>query len=324
MGQIKNIKLHIVTDIKKPEGPERVINPLAIMVSTGEESMEEIPAVLIRDDILDTEAMKKLFVSKIHISVEDEELQSFVEGACGGNVTELQVIRKPGAKSYHYGYVTLESSELIDELIHKEKELILKGMTLEVNRAPPKDPNVKSSPRTRTKKLFVGGVPKSGLVEEDLKTDLEGRHDKKYGTIEDIQFIKKKDEEGKMLDENKGFGFVTVSSEHLADTMSIQHASIEVNGIQLEVKKSNTDPSSRGGRGRGGGARGDGAWGAWGGYGGYGGYGGWGGMYSYDGYGGYAQQQHWGGAAATLGGGRGRCRGGKDSRGGRGGAGGKR
>jgi len=283
----------------------------------------------VHDAIVDTEVMKKLFISKIHMSVTDDELKCFLEGVCGGSITELQIIRKPDAKSYHYGYLTFDTSNLIDELIHKEKDLILKGMTLEVNRAPPKDPNQKGSPRTRTKKLFVAGVPKSGLVEDDLKQYLECRHNTKYGTIESVQFIKKKDEAGKLLDENKGFGFVTVSSEHLADTMAIQHASIEVNGIKLEMKKSDSDRSAtggpRGGRGGRGGQRGGrgaahygGGYGGYGAYGYGGGYGGWGGVYSYDSYGGYPQYPQYGVSSAVRG------RGGKDGRGGARGGRGKR
>jgi len=274
---------------------------------------------LVHDAIIETEVMKKLFVSKIHTSVSDEELQLFLEDICSGNITDIEIIRKPDAKSYHYGYLTFDTSNSIDELIHKEKELTLKGMVLEVNRAPPKDPNQKTSPRTRTKKLFVAGVPKSGLVEDDLKQYLECRHDIKYGTIESVQFIKKKDETGKLLEENKGFGFVTVSSEHLADTMAIQHSSIEINGNKLEIKKSDSDRSAnmsqRGGRG---GQRG---WrGAYGGGYGYGAYnqGGWGGLYSYAGYGGYPQYPQYGVSSAVRG------RGGKDRRGGGRGGRGKR
>jgi len=274
---------------------------------------------LVHDAIIETEVMKKLFVSKIHTSVSDEELQLFLEDVCSGNITDIEIIRKPDAKSYHYGYLTFDTSNAIDELIHKEKELTLKGMVLEVNRAPPKDPNQKTSPRTRTKKLFVAGVPKSGLVEDDLKQYLECRHDIKYGTIESVQFIKKKDETGKLLEENKGFGFVTVSSEHLADTMAIQHSSIEINGNKLEIKKSDSDRSAnmsqRGGRG---GLRG---WrGAYGGGYGYGAYnqGGWGGLYSYGGYGGYPQYPQYGVSSAVRG------QGGKDRRGGGRGGRGKR
>jgi len=283
---------------------------------------------LVHDAIIETEVMKKLFVSKIHTSVTDEELQFFLEGICGGNITDMQIIRKPDAKSYHYGYLTFDTSNAIDELIHKEKELMLKGMVLEVNRAPPKDPNQKTSPRTRTKKLFVAGVPKSGLVEDDLKQYLECRHDIKYGTIESVQFIKKKDEAGNLLEENKGFGFVTVSSEHLADTMAIQHCSVQINGIKLEIKKSDSDRSASVGprRGRGGQRGGQRGWhGAYGGGYGYGSYGygsaynhpGWGGAYSYNGYSGYPQYPQYGVSSAVRG------RGGKDGRGGQGGRGGR-
>jgi len=166
-------------------------------------------------------------------------------------------------------------------------------------------------------------------LEDDLKKYLECRHDVKYGTIESVQFIKKKDEAGKLMDENKGFGFVTVSSEHLADTMAIQHSSIEINGIKLELKKSESDRSASGGPrgGRGGQRGGQRGWvGASGGGYGYGSYGygsafnqgGWGGAYRYDSYSGYPQYPQYGVSSAVRG------RGGKDGRGGGRGGRGKR
>jgi len=89
----------------------------------------------------------------------------------------------------------------------------------------------------KTTKLFVAGIPKTGITEEDLKQYFVNRHDPKYGTVSEIMFVKKKDDSGAKLEENKGFGFVTVSSEHLADTMSIQHANISLNGHRLQLKK---------------------------------------------------------------------------------------
>merc|ERR1712002_1449404 len=105
-------------------------------------------------------------------------------------------------------------------------------------------------------KLFIAGIPKSGLSEEELKEYFDSKHDKRYGTIESVQFIKKKDDSGNLQEENKGFGFVTVSSEHLADTMSIQHSTIHIKGAKIELKKSDRDGkpgqgSQRGGRGGG-------------------------------------------------------------------------
>merc|ERR1711915_662557 len=67
---------------------------------------------------------------------------------------------------------------------------------------------------------------------------------------------KVKDKEGNKTEENKGFGFVMVSSEDMADKMAIQHASFEFGGRKIELKKS-SPPGGEGGRGgRGGRGRG--------------------------------------------------------------------
>jgi len=258
------------------------------------DAMETSAAVT--ENVLDSDDMKKLFVSKIPIDVTDEELQTFLEGIAGGNITDKNIIRKENAKTYHFGFVTFESSLLVDEVIYKEKELMINGTTLEVNRACPKN-QYQTGAHHKTKKLFVAGIPKTGVTEEALKQYFDDLHDSKYGTIESVQFIKEKDEEGNRLEDCKGFGFITVSSEHLADTMSIQHAAFQFEGHSLKLKKSDRDGQGQGGRGRGrgrgGAAAGYGA-GGYGGYGyggGYGGYGqGWGGYGGYyDGYGMYPQ-----------------------------------
>merc|ERR1712013_104075 len=226
MGQIKNIKLHIVTDIKELEANTTTMDAM----ETGSTTT----------NILDSEDMKKLFVSKVPIDVTDEELKSFLEGICGGNITDMTLIRKPDAKTYHFGFLTFETSQLVDEVIYKEKELLLNNATLQVNRACPKG-EYQTGAHHKTKKLFIAGIPKTGVTEEELKRYFDETHDAKYGTIESVQFVKAKDEEGKLTEENKGFGFITVSSEHLADTMSVQHSALEFNGHSLKVKKSDRD-----------------------------------------------------------------------------------
>jgi len=284
----------------------------------------------IQDPILNSEDMKKLFVAKIPLDASDEDVQSLFENISGGTVTEKFIIRKKTAKAY-FGFLTFDSSNSVDETIYKEGELVLNGTTLEVNRACPKQQYLTGA-HHKTKKLFVAGIPKTGLTEEELKKYLDDRHDPKYGTVESVQFIKNKDTE-----ENKGFGFVNASSEHFADTMSIQHATVEINGKKLELKKSDKD-GKPGQGGRGGGVRGgrggqrggygggnqysggyggyssgygsgyDGYYGNYGGY-GYGGYGDGYGSYGY-GYDGYSQYSQ---SSSTRG--RGGGRGGKDTSG---------
>merc|ERR1712076_57446 len=235
----------------------------------------------IRDPILDTEEMKKIFVGGIATDSKDEELKAFFEKLCGGTVTDHVIIRKDKGKSSHFGFVTFATSELVDIVLSKRKELVFNGKNLDVNRAVPKN-NTSPGAHEKTKKLFIANLPKHGCTEEDLKKYFEVRHDKSIGCIESVQLIKKKDEKGNKTDENKGFGFVMVSSEDMADKMAIQHATFEFGGRKIELKKSvpteGQMQGKRGGRGggRGGSARGGRGGGQFGGapYGSYGGYGG--------------------------------------------------
>merc|ERR1719419_1562242 len=244
--------------------------------------VKETPTEFIRDSILDTEEMKKLFVGGIAQDAKDEELKAFFENICNGTVTDHVIIRKDKEKKSHFGFVTFASSELVDLVLSKRKELIFNGKNLEVNRAVPKNNNSPGA-HEKTKKLFIANLPKNGCTEEDLKKYFEARHDQSIGCIESVQLIKKKDEKGNKTDENKGFGFVMVSSEDLADKMAIQHATFEFGGRKIELKKSVPNegaPQGKrgGGRGgsRGGSARGGRGGGQFGGapYGNYGGYGG--------------------------------------------------
>merc|ERR1712013_85966 len=300
MGQIKNIKLHIVTDIKCPgfdktnkmaaEGTETQVKAEE-QVKTEETPVEE-EIEFIRDDILDTEEMKKIYVRGIAKDATDEEFKEFFETHCGGTVTDVAIIRKEGEQKYYFGFVTFAESELIDELLLKRDDLTFKETLLNVNRAVPKNNNTPGA-QDRTKKLFIANVPRTGVSENDLLKYFKARHPTKYGTLESVELVKKKDEEGNKTEENRGFGFVMVSSEDMADKMCIQHATFEFGGRKIELKKSSPPGEGRGGRGGRGQKMGGGYGGGYGGYGGYGGgyaaggYGAYGG-YGAGGYGGYA------------------------------------
>ena len=195
------------------------------------------PVELIRDSILDTEEMKKIFVGGIAHETTDEELKSLCETASGGTVTDCAIIRKDQGKKSHFGFVTFETSELVDVALSKRKELVLHGKELDVNRAVPKNSTAPGA-HEKTKKLFIANLPKHNCTEDELREYFEARHDKQFGTIEQVQLIKKKDDQGNRLEENKGFGFVMVSSEDMADKMAIQHATFEYGGRKIELKKS--------------------------------------------------------------------------------------
>merc|ERR1712142_631095 len=275
--------------------------------------------------------MRKIFVTGIPSDSNDEEFKSFFEGICGGTVTESSIARKEGQseKKSLFGFVTFQTSELVDEVLLKRGALNFNGKDLEVNRAVPKN-NKWVGAHEKTKKLFIANLPKD-TKEDDLMAYLVARHPTKYGTIESIQLIKEKNPGGGRKDVNKGYGFIFVSSEDMADKMAIQHANFTFGGRKIELKKNvvggGGGEGGRGrGRGRGGdkGMRGGRGGGQFQGYGG--GYeGGYGGQWAADpyaagfgaGYGGYDGGYGAGGgygggygAGAGGGGGRGRGRGG--------------
>jgi len=301
--------------------------------------MDETGQQVIREEILDTEEMKKVFIRSIPSDAQDGELKSFLEGVCGGAISELSVVRKDGQKSL-FGFATFETSELVDELLLNRDSLIFNTKGLEVNRAVPKHISAKwHGAQEKTKKLFIANLPKD-TKEEELMAYLKARHPVKYGIIESIQLIKEKDQNGEKTNVNRGFGFVFVSSEDMADKMAIQHHSFQWGGRKIELKKNVATGGGEGGRGRGGrggrggerggrgGARGGGVQ-QFQGYGGYGGGdGGYGGQWAadpyaagygggYDGFaGGYGQGYGggYGAPAAAAAGGGGRGRGGANNR----------
>jgi RNA recognition motif-containing protein len=255
----------------------------------------------IRDPILDTEEMKKIFVGGVALEVTDDELKEYFEEMSNGIVTDHVIIRKDTDKKSHFGFVTFETSELVDEILLKRDQLKFKDKQLDVNRAVPKN-NTTEGAHERTKKLFIANLP-TNCTEEKLEEYFNARHPKKYGIIESLQLIKKKDDKGNKLAENKGYGFITVSTEDFGDKMAIQHATFEFGGRKIELKKSVTTggKSRRGGRGGGGGGgpmyNYGGGYGNWGGY-DYGAYRGgdnygdpYGGYYGYGGYGGFPQSR---------------------------------
>ena len=77
------------------------------------------------------------------------------------------------------------------------------GATLSMNRAVPKT-NTSPGAHDRTKKLFIANVPKTGVTEDDLMKYFKQRHPEEFGTIESVELIKKKDDEGNKTEENKG------------------------------------------------------------------------------------------------------------------------
>jgi len=253
----------------------------------------------IQDEILSNEEMRKVFIGGIPNDATDEEVKTILETTSGGSVTDVQIVRKERETGkIPFGFAVFETSEQVDDLLLARGSITLKDKELDVNRAVPKD-NTWIGAREKTKKLFIANLPKDAK-EDDLMEYFEKRHPKKYGTIESLQLIKEKNEDGSRKDVNKGYGFVFVSSQDMADKMAIQHMTFEFGGRKIELKKSVVSGRGGRGRGRGGGMMRGGRGGGYGYQQQQGGYGGYGGGYEEYGAGGFACDT-WGGGYGASG-----------------------
>merc|ERR1712076_104111 len=229
----------------------------------------------------DKDELCKMFVGGLSKETTDEEFRGMFEKF--GEIKDVAIIRNVETKSDRiFGFIIFAKCDNLDDCLlarpHKYKE-----KQLDVKRAVPKG-QTDGSGHCKVKKLHLGNVPPSFDTAPLLKY-LKSRHPKKYGTIEEIDILKSKDD----AEKNRGFGFITVSNEDLADRISIAESKFILDGNSLRINKAKPKASEAGaqrggfkGKGqgfRGGRQGGAGSWGEWG-------YGGYGGGYGY-GYGGY-------------------------------------
>ncbi|GAV90834.1 RRM_1 domain-containing protein/RRM_6 domain-containing protein, partial [Cephalotus follicularis] len=260
----------------------------------------------------------KLFVGGISWETTEEAFASYFSKY--GEITDSVIMRdKHTGRPRGFGFVTFADLAVADKVL--EEDHVIDGRTVEVKRTVPReDMDVKGV--TRTKKIFVGGIPPS-LTGEELK-----EYFSLYGSIVEHQI---------MLDRktgrSRGFGFVTFETEDAVEKVFSEGKTHELAGKEVEIKKAIPKRAggdygsiakpyagfSRGageyGAGYGSGGRyggkmgrGFGESGAYSGLGGYGGYGNYGGNYGstagfYGGYGGYGYAYGFGGPMYAGGGG---------------------
>jgi RNA recognition motif-containing protein len=222
-----------------------------------------------------------LLLAFSYVSFADEEVkEAFPDDL---EIAELVVVRNrkgPDGNPHPkiFGFITFTKCDSVDECL-KKRPIKVKNRELQIKRAVPKDDNSDTA-HYRTKKIFFANVTPE-TTEDDVRKYLEKRHPAKYGKIEEVILVKKK-EGDKVTDEHKGFGFIVCENEDLADRIAIGDRKCKILGTsdkEQEFKKARPregGPGGRGGGRGGGGARGGARGGRGQGYGG-GGYGGYGG-----------------------------------------------
>lgn len=212
-------------------------------VKPDEESEEEEVEYVCPEDFNEREEMCKMFVGGLDKETTDEEFKELFTSF--GEIKDFIIIRKESNKSDRlFGFITftkcddLEACLLARPHTYKEKEL-------DVKRAVPKSSN-ENTGHIRAKKLHVANIPPVFSV-KTLKKYLKSRHPAKFGSIEDINFVKHKNADTKAEEKNKGFGFINVSTEDFADRISIAESKFTLDGHNLRITKARPKSQGQGG-----------------------------------------------------------------------------
>merc|ERR1712147_46608 len=202
MGQIKNIKLHIVTDIK-----------ILYITTMPEYSNYHSP---------DDDTVAKLFVGGLSWNSNEESIKAYFEKFGPVQEVALKKNREDPTKHRGFCFVKFTTQESADDVLSQQEPHYIDGMKVDAKSVCP--PGVK--PETRTKKLFVGGLQQQ-LTEEVLT-----EYFSKFGRITSkIEFP---------LDRNtqkrRGFCFIEFASESVVDRI-VNTQYHQIAGAQVETKR---------------------------------------------------------------------------------------
>jgi RNA-binding proteins (RRM domain) len=226
----------VATEEEQPTATEET--PAETEANTVEQEVaeeEEIGEYVCPPEFNEKEEMRKMFVGGLDKETTDEEFKELFTKY--GAVKDFIIIKKENNKSDRlFGFITFENCDDLEECLlarpHKYKD-----KELDVKRAVPKsDAGGDQNGHLRVKKLHVANVPATFDITA-LTKYLKKRHPEKFGSIEDINFVKVKDADGKPTDKNRGFGFINVSTEDFADRIAIAETKFNLDGNSLRISK---------------------------------------------------------------------------------------
>ncbi|CAA2978078.1 heterogeneous nuclear ribonucleo 1-like [Olea europaea subsp. europaea] len=208
----------------------------------------------------------KLFIGGISWETDEEKLKEHFQGY--GEVLQAVVMRdKITGKPRGFGFVVFADPNILDTVLQERH--VIDGRTVEAKRAlsreeqqvskggnPNTSRNFGGVGNTRTKKIFVGGLPPI-LSEDGFRDYFEA-----YGTVTDVVIMY-----DQQTNRPRGFGFISFDSEDAVDRV-LHKTFHDLNGKHVEVKRALPKDANPGGSGRSmGGGTGGGSVGGYQGYG---------------------------------------------------------
>ncbi|XP_038051783.1 heterogeneous nuclear ribonucleoprotein A1, A2/B1 homolog isoform X2 [Patiria miniata] len=226
---------------------------------------------------LEEENLRKLFLGGLERSLTKEDVEEHFRAL--GDVIDVSVATDNRNVSKGFGFVTMRTIAETDKVLHDHEDnpTQLKGKKIEVRRAIPKNSNV---PNDLVKKVFVAGLNKGVITEDDLKDYFNS-----IAKVKSVSIVRDKE-----TNQPRGFAFVELEYYYMVDKAALMTNHM-INDTKIDVNKAHAD-KNRGGRGGFRGGRGGGGGGFRGGRGGGYGGGGYGG--GYGGEWGYGGGRDWG------------------------------
>ncbi|KAL0380520.1 UNVERIFIED_CONTAM: Heterogeneous nuclear ribonucleoprotein 1 [Sesamum angustifolium] len=190
----------------------------------------------------------KLFIGGISWETNEEKLKEYFQGY--GEVVQAVVMRdKISGKPRGFGFVVFADPNILDTVLQDRH--VIDGRTVEAKRALSREEqqvsrvgnsggarNFGGGGSTRTKKIFVGGLPPT-LSEDGFRQYFEA-----YGMVTDVVIMY-----DQQTNRPRGFGFISFDSEDAVDRV-LQKTFHDLNGKQVEVKRALPKDANPGGGGR--------------------------------------------------------------------------
>ncbi|TMW84382.1 heterogeneous nuclear ribonucleoprotein 1 [Solanum lycopersicum] len=190
----------------------------------------------------------KLFIGGISWETTEEKLKEYFQGY--GDVLQTVVMRdKISGKPRGFGFVVFADPNVLDRVLQDEH--VIDGRTVDAKRALSREEqqgsksgntnsarNFGGGGNTRTKKIFVGGLPPT-LTEEGFRQYFES-----FGNVTDVVIMY-----DQQTNRPRGFGFISFDSEDAVDRV-LQKPFHDLNGKQVEVKKALPKDANPGAGGR--------------------------------------------------------------------------
>lgn len=169
-------------------------------------------------DFSGPEGKHKIFVGGLSWTTNEDALREHFSNF--GSIDEVMIMRdKATGRSRGFAFVTFKDAESLDRALQSPHHQ-LDGRQIEAKRAIPK-----AEIASKTKKIFVGGVPHT--VNDDQFREFFNR----FGEITEALIMR-----DRTTNKSRGFGFITFAHEDSVDQV-FAAGQLQMQGKHVEVKK---------------------------------------------------------------------------------------